>query len=81
VHALHILRRNSKYYSQRIIQNKYYGPKGRSCCVGRVEPLRSLLPVRYGKVEEMKNVLVPTLFLQVRESSRCPYCRLRYGST
>jgi hypothetical protein len=57
------------------------GPEGRSCCVGRVEPLRSLLPVRYGKVKVMKNVLVPTIFLQVRESSRCPYCRLRYGST
>ena len=57
------------------------GPEGRSCCVGRVEPLRSLLPVRYGKVEVMKNILVPTSFLQVRESSRCPPRRLRYGST
>ena len=46
-------------------------PEGRSCCVGRVEPLRSLLPVRYGKVEVMKNILVPMSFLQVRESSRC----------
>ena len=59
----------------------FNGPEGRSCCVGRVEPLRSLLPVRYGKVEVMKNILVPTSFLQVRESSRCPPRRLRYGST
>ncbi len=63
------------------IQILNYGPEGRSCCVGRVEPLRSLLAVRYGKVEVMKNILVPTLFLQVQESSRCSHRRLRYGST
>ncbi len=57
------------------------GPEGRSCCVSRVELLRSLLPVRYGKVKVMKNILVPTLFLQVQESSRYSHRRLRYGST
>jgi hypothetical protein len=64
-----------------ILELKFHGPEGRSCCVGRVEPLRSLLAVRYGKVEVMKNILVPTLFLLVRKSSRCSHRRLRYGST
>ncbi len=44
-------------------------------------PRRSLLPVRYGKVVVIDNILVPMLFLQVRESSRCSHGRLRYGPT
>ena len=44
-------------------------------------PRRSLLPVRLCKVFVIDNILVPMLFLQVRESSRCSHRRLRYGCT
>ena len=40
-----------------------------------------LLPVRFGIVEVMKIILVPTSFLQVQETSSCSDRRLRYGPT
>jgi hypothetical protein len=40
-----------------------------------------LLPVRFGTFKVMKIILVPTSFLQERETLSCSYRRLGYGPT
>jgi hypothetical protein len=63
-----------------IIPDTFVGPRGAR--VVYVEwPLRSLLSVRLCKVFVIENILVPMLFLQVRESSRCSHRTLAIWST